>query len=47
MIIYGEALPEDSKIPVRKDGVDLDKESPDSARLILNDARMDLTIRKP
>jgi hypothetical protein len=46
MIIYGEALPEDSKIPVRKDGVELDKESPDSARLLLDDARKDLIIRK-
>ena len=47
MIIYGEALPEVSSVPVRKDGVELDKESPDSARMLLDGARRDLTIRKP
>ena len=47
MIIYGEALPEGSKIPVRKDGVELDAESPDAARMILEDARRDLNIRTP
>ena len=47
MIIYGEALPDGSKVPVRKDGVELDKESPDSARMFLEDARRDLSIRKP
>jgi hypothetical protein len=47
MIIYGEALPEESTVPVRKGGVELDKESPDSARMFLEDARRGLTIRKP
>jgi hypothetical protein len=47
MIIYGEALPEGSTVPVRKGGVELDKESPDSARMFLEDARRGLTIRKP
>jgi hypothetical protein len=47
MIIYGEALPNDSAVPVRKDGVELDRESPDAARVFLEDARRDLTIRKP
>lgn len=45
MIIYGEALPEGSKIPVAKNGVDLDTDSPESARKILENARRDLTIR--
>ena len=47
MIIYGEALPEGSAVPVRKEGVELDKESPDSARVFLEHARRDLTIRAP
>ncbi len=47
MIIYGEALPEGSTVPVRKGGVELDKESPDAARMFLEDARRGLTIRKP
>jgi hypothetical protein len=46
MIIYGEAMPEESAVPQRKGGVNLDKESPDSARMILEDARKDLSIRK-
>jgi hypothetical protein len=36
MIIYGEALPVDSKIPVRKEGVQLDTDSPEAAKLFLN-----------
>lgn len=47
MIIYGEALPEGSSVPVLKEGVVLDKDAPDSARTILEDARRDLTIRRP
>jgi hypothetical protein len=47
MIIYGEALPEGSTVPVRKDGVALDKESPSSAHAFLENARRDLTIHKP
>jgi hypothetical protein len=46
MIIYGEALPEGSPIPVRKEGVPLDKESPEAARALLENARRDLVIRK-
>jgi hypothetical protein len=46
MIIYGEALTEGSTVPVRKDGVELDKESPPSAQMFLDDARRDLAIRK-
>lgn len=47
MIIYGEALPEGSKVPVRKDGVALDTESPDSAKTFLDNARKDLSIVTP
>ena len=47
MIIYGEALPEGSTVPVRKEGVALDTESPDSAKTFLDDARKDLSIVKP
>ena len=47
MIIYGEALPENSLIPVRPGGVNLDKESPAAAQGILENARRDLTIRQP
>jgi hypothetical protein len=46
MIIYGEALPEDSTVPVRAGGVQLDKESPASARMFLDHMRADLLIRK-
>ncbi len=46
MIIYGEALPEGSEVPVRKDGVDLAKESPASAQKLLEDLKNQLTIRK-
>jgi hypothetical protein len=44
MIIYGEALPQNSAIPVRKEGVDLDTESPDSAQVLLEHARQGLVI---
>ena len=46
MIIYGEALSDDSAVPVRDGGVQLDKESPDSAHLFLEHARRDLSIVK-
>jgi hypothetical protein len=46
MIIYGEALPDDSAVPVSDGGVQLDKESPDSAHLFLEHARRDLGIVK-
>ena len=44
MIIYGEAVPQNSAIPVRKGGVDLSTESPDSARVLLEHARQGLVI---
>ena len=44
MIIYGEALPDDSAVPVRDGGVPLDKEAPDAAHLFLEHARRDLGI---
>ena len=46
MIIYGEALPEGSKVPVSGDGVALDGAYPDSAKMILDHACEGLTIRK-
>lgn len=46
MIIYGEMLPDDSKVPVREGGVQLDTESPDSAHLFLEHARRELGIVK-
>ena len=47
MIIYGETLPENSDVPVRAGGVQLDQESPASAQMVLEHARRDLTIRQP
>jgi hypothetical protein len=47
MIIYGEALPEDTPIPVRKGGVQLDMESPDSAQMFLEHACQGLAVRMP
>jgi hypothetical protein len=44
MIIYGEALPQNSAIPVREKGLDLDKESPASAQVLLEHARQGLVI---
>jgi len=46
MIIYGEALPDDSTVPLAEDGVALDKEAPDAAHLFLEHARRDLGIVK-
>jgi hypothetical protein len=46
MIIYGEALPDGSAVPLSEDGVELDKEAPDSARLFLEHARRDVGILK-
>jgi len=46
MIIYGEALPDDTKVPVREDGVELDKEAPDAAHEFLEHARQELGIVK-
>jgi len=45
MIIYGEALPEDSSVPVRKEGVDLMKEDPAFAKKLLDDLKAQLTIQ--
>ncbi len=45
MIIYGEALPENSAVPVREKGLDLDKEAPESAQVLLEHARQGLVIR--
>ena len=44
MIIYGEALPENSSVPVRKEGVDLMKEDPAFAKKLLDDLKAQLTI---
>jgi hypothetical protein len=46
MIIYGEALPESSPIPVGADGIPLDSASAEAAKQILDHARQGLTIRK-
>lgn len=46
MIIYGESLSDDSKIPVSDDGVRLDDASPEAAKAVLDHARQGLTIRK-
>jgi len=45
MIIYGEALPQDTAVPVRKGGVLLDKESPGSAQMFLEHARRGLVVQ--
>jgi hypothetical protein len=44
MIIYGEALPQNSAIPVSKNGLNLDTESPHSAQVLLEHARQSLVI---
>ena len=46
MIIYGESLPEDSKIPVGEDGIRLDDAAPESAKTLLDHVREGLNIRK-
>ena len=46
MIIYGEALLPDSKIPADAEGTQLDSEDPAAARLILQHALQSLTIRR-
>lgn len=45
MIIYGEALPQNTAVPVRKGGVQLDTESPDSAQMFLEHARQGLVLQ--
>ncbi len=44
MIIYGEALPENSPIPVKNGGVELDEEAPAVAKAILDDAKRGIII---
>jgi hypothetical protein len=46
MIIYGESLPPDSKIPASKDGLLLSDASSESAKLLLAHVKQSLTIRK-
>jgi hypothetical protein len=45
MIIYGEALPQDTAVPVRQGVVTLDTESPGSAQMFLEHARQGLVIQ--
>jgi hypothetical protein len=45
MIIYGEALPQHTAVPVRKGGVQLDMESPGSAQVFLEHARQGLVVQ--
>lgn len=45
MIIYGEALPKNSSIPVREGGVELDMESASSAQTFRDHARQGLVVR--
>lgn len=44
MIVYGEALPQDTAVPVRKGGVQLDTESPGSAQVFFEHARQGLVV---
>ena len=46
MIIYGEALPENSPIPTGADGVPLDSANVEAAKTVFGHARQGLTIRK-
>jgi hypothetical protein len=46
MIIYGEALPADSRVPVSEDGVSLDTEDPADAKSILQRALQGMTLRR-
>ena len=46
MIIYGEALAKDSKIPFTDEGVPLDTNSPEAAKLVLSHAKAGMTIKK-
>jgi hypothetical protein len=45
MIIYGEALPQDTVVPIRKEGAHLDKESPDAAQMFLEHAHRGLVVQ--
>lgn len=46
MILYGEALPQNTDVPLRNGGVSLNTESPGSAEKFLAHARQGLVIRK-
>lgn len=46
MIIYGEALPENSTVPVRNGGVELDSEAPATAQALLESAKRGMSIRR-
>jgi hypothetical protein len=46
MIIYGEALPPDSRVPVSDDGVPLDSEAPAEARVFLQHALAGMTVHR-
>lgn len=45
MIVYGEALPQNTAVPIRNGGVPLDTESPSSAQMFLEHARQGLTMQ--
>lgn len=45
MIVYGEALPQNTAVPIRSGGVSLDAESPSSAQVFLERAREGLIIQ--
>lgn len=45
MIIYGEALPQNSEVPVRDGGVELDTESASLTQAFLDRARRGLVVR--
>jgi hypothetical protein len=46
MIIYGEEIAKDSKIPFNDDGVPLDTNSPVAAKMVLAHVKAGLTIKK-
>ena len=46
MIVYGEALPQNTAVPVRTGGVALDTESPSSAQMFLEHALQGLVVQK-
>ena len=46
MIIYGEALAPNSRIPTGADGISLDSQSPEDAKVMLDHARQGLKIRR-
>ena len=46
MIIYGEAVPDGSPIPIRAEALPLDNAFPEAAKTLLDHVRTGLTIRK-